>query len=161
MEEVTFSIGKAARYLGKSPSYLRLLDTHNILKPSERTNGGHRRYTRSALDSFQSNVSKEGVCLYYRGIPDNDYPASLGEDLLQRGYQQLMGMGLLALEDATAPAFTKDFFSYLPDLLRQIDRADVTRLAISHVEIIPSEALATLCQCCAAVGIQVYFLNLS
>jgi DNA-binding transcriptional MerR regulator len=44
-----YTTGQAADLLGVQQAFLRSLDTANLLRP-QRSDGGHRRYTRRQLD---------------------------------------------------------------------------------------------------------------
>src|SRR5260370_42308955 len=50
-EKKWFSASEAARYLGVSVDKMRQLDESGEL-PAERTKGGHRRFSRRALDAY-------------------------------------------------------------------------------------------------------------
>ena len=52
-----FSASEAARYLGVSVDKVRQLDESGEL-PAERTKGGHRRFSRRALDAYLANQGR-------------------------------------------------------------------------------------------------------
>ncbi|WP_328461448.1 MerR family transcriptional regulator [Actinoplanes sp. NBC_00393] len=45
----TYSMGRAAELIGVTPAFLRSLDDAGLIAP-ERSDGGHRRYSRHQLD---------------------------------------------------------------------------------------------------------------
>ncbi len=53
----SFSASEAARYLGLSVDKVRQLDESGEL-PAERTKGGHRRFSRRALDAYLANQGR-------------------------------------------------------------------------------------------------------
>ena len=158
--DTTVSIGKAAQYVGRSPSYLRLLDESGVLAPDSKTSGGHRRYSVASLDQFLASLASTGVCLVYLGIPDLDFPSPHTQKLRERCFQSLVAMGFVGLEDVTPPATEGDFYKILPALISNFSKPGVSRIAISHSECIPMEAQSTLLSTAAAFGVQVLFLNL-
>src|SRR5438876_3100527 len=64
-EKKWFSASEAARYLGLSVDKVRQLDESGEL-PAERTKGGHRRFSRKALDAY---LARKG-----RSKPKADHP---------------------------------------------------------------------------------------
>lgn len=157
----TVTTQKAARYIGRSPTYLRALHDNGVLRADSLTPGGHRRYRISTLDSFLAGIATHGTCLFFCGVPDSDYPADYHKSLQQKVMQHLMGMGIAALEDVSAPVGTKTFYAYFHTLLALIAKPEVRRLAIAHMDVIPPEALAPLASTCAVNNTQLIFLTIS
>src|SRR2546425_4667574 len=58
-EEKWFSASEAARYLNISVDKVRQLDQSGEL-PAERTKGGHRRFSRKALDAYLARKGRGG-----------------------------------------------------------------------------------------------------
>src|SRR2546426_328197 len=58
-EKKWFSASEAARYLGVSVDKVRQLDASGEL-PAERTKGGHRRFSRKALDAYLARNGRRG-----------------------------------------------------------------------------------------------------
>jgi len=58
-EKKWFSASEAARYLGVSVDKVRQLDESREL-PAERTKGGHRRFSRKALDAYLARNGRRG-----------------------------------------------------------------------------------------------------
>src|SRR5260370_23394524 len=58
-EKKWFSASEAARYLGVSVDKMRQLDESGEL-PAERTKGGHRRFSRRALDAYLARNGRRG-----------------------------------------------------------------------------------------------------
>lgn len=58
-EKKWFSASEAARYLGVSVDKVRQLDESGEL-PAERTKGGHRRFSRKALDAYLARNGRRG-----------------------------------------------------------------------------------------------------
>lgn len=153
------NIGKAAKYVGRSPSYLRQLEESGVLLPDEHTSGGHRRYSVESLNQFLESLEGRGVCGVFLGVPDLDFPASHAVSLRSKLYQRLMGMGFVGLEDLTPTIYEGGFYSVFPRLLEHIGRADVTGIAISSHEVIPAEALLPLLNSCSVHGVDVHFVS--
>lgn len=154
------NIGKASKYIGRSPSYLRQLEQTGALIPDEHTAGGHRRYSLATLDQFLSSISTQGVCLTFLGIPDTDFPADYRKTLQPRLNQTLMGMGFMALEDFTPSIYEGGFYSLLPKLLARVTDPDVTALAFANHQVLPSEAFPAVMEICLAHAVRVHFLSL-
>src|SRR5438445_12670827 len=58
-EKKWFSSSEAARYLGVSVDTIRQLDESGELRAS-RTKGGHRRFSRTALDAYIARKGRSG-----------------------------------------------------------------------------------------------------
>lgn len=154
------NIGKASKYIGRSPSYLRQLEQTGALIPDEYTAGGHRRYSLETLDQFLSSLSTQGVCLTFLGIPDTDFPADYKHRLLPRLNQILMAMGFMAIEDFTPSIYEGGFYSLLPKLLTRVTGPDVTALAFANHQVLPAEAFSAVMETCLAHSVRVHFLSL-
>lgn len=156
----SLNIGKASKYIGRSPSYLRQLEQSGVLLPDEHTAGGHRRYSLATLDQFLSSISTQGVCLTFLGIPDADFPAEYRKKLQPRLNQILMGMGFIALEDFTPSIYEGGFYSALPKILTRATDPDVTAIAFANHQVLPLEAFSAVMETCLAHSVRVHFLSL-
>jgi len=67
-EKKWFSASEAARYLGVSVDKVRQLDESGEL-PAERTKGGHRRFSRKALDAYPARIDRRTKPKVQRGSP--------------------------------------------------------------------------------------------
>ena len=75
-EKKWFSASEAARYLGVSVDKVRQLDESREL-PAERTKGGHRRFSRKALDAYLADRSGEAASALdstFGALPRLDVP---------------------------------------------------------------------------------------
>ena len=63
-ELAIFTVGQVASMLGVQAAFVRRLDTEQVVEPA-RSDGGHRRYTRSQLLQVQrvSEMAGEGLTL--------------------------------------------------------------------------------------------------
>lgn len=155
---VFVSISKASKYLGKSSSYLRHLEATGVLIPDEYTSGGHRRYSMDTLKRFAEALEGTGVCGVFLGLPDLDFPAGHEKQLRSRMYQKLMGMGFVGLEDLTPSIYDGGFYTNLPKILSFIARPDVTGLAVSNQEVIPTDAFQAVMNTCSVFNVQLHLL---
>src|SRR2546426_10526607 len=67
-EKKWFSASEAARYLGVSVDKVRQLDESGEL-PAERTKGGHRRFSRKALDAYLARIDRRAKPKVQRASP--------------------------------------------------------------------------------------------
>jgi MerR family transcriptional regulator/heat shock protein HspR len=63
-ELAIFTVGQVASMLGVQPAFVRRLDAEQVVEPA-RSDGGHRRYTRSQVLQVQrvSEMAGEGLTL--------------------------------------------------------------------------------------------------
>jgi MerR family transcriptional regulator/heat shock protein HspR len=63
-ELAIFTVGQVASMLGVQPAFVRRLDAEQVVEPA-RSDGGHRRYTRSQMVQVQrvSEIAGEGLTL--------------------------------------------------------------------------------------------------
>lgn len=54
-----YTVGQVAQILGVQPSYLRRLDTQEVVQPS-RSNGGQRRYSRTEIGRIEEVIGLAG-----------------------------------------------------------------------------------------------------
>jgi MerR family transcriptional regulator/heat shock protein HspR len=63
-ELAIFTVGQVASMLGVQPAFVRRLDAEQVVEPA-RSDGGHRRYTRSQMLQVQrvSEMAGDGLSL--------------------------------------------------------------------------------------------------
>lgn len=123
--QATVSIGRAAMLLGVSVVTMRRWDKENVIKPTYRTVGNHRRYGLSDIKSLRGEVVVQKVVGYAR-VSSHDQKADLvrqAERLTSLGCDEVLsdlGSGL----NCKKPRLKK--------LLSMIVSGEISKLVLMH-----------------------------
>ena len=128
------SIGMAAVLIGVSVSTLRRWEKEQKLKPSHRTLGGHRRYSRDQVDSISNpdlQHSKQTKAVIYGRVSSHDQKMDLERQMERlEAYASNHFNEVLKIKDLGSGLNFKK--PGLKKLLSLIHKGEITHLILNH-----------------------------
>jgi predicted site-specific integrase-resolvase len=154
------SVGQAAFFIGVSVTTLRRWDVEGILKPSHRTQGGHRRYDREQLRQvfFQVAPKTQSHAIAYARVSSHDQKADLETQKSKlEQYCRNRFSTFEVISDLGSGLNTRK--PGLNQLLKRIQNRSLTHLVVNHKDRLLRFGTDIVFSFCKAQGIEVIILE--